>query len=37
MIDVHHPGDGFRGPRARIHGPGPLADGDRGEPGGREG
>lgn len=33
MIDVRNPADGFRGLRARIHGLGPLADGDRGAPG----
>jgi 2-oxopropyl-CoM reductase (carboxylating) len=33
MIDVRNPADGFSGLRARIHGLGPLADGDRGEPG----
>jgi 2-oxopropyl-CoM reductase (carboxylating) len=33
MIDVRNPADGFRGLRDRIHGLGPLADGDRGEPG----
>ena len=33
MIDVRNPGDGFSGLRGRIHGLGPLGDGDRGEPG----
>ena len=33
MIDVRNPGDGFSGLRDRIHGLGPLGDGDRGERG----
>ena len=33
MIDVRNPADRFSGLRARIHGLGPLADGDRGESG----
>jgi 2-oxopropyl-CoM reductase (carboxylating) len=33
MIDVRNPADGFSDLRDRIHGLGPLADGDRGEPG----
>ncbi len=33
MIDVRNPGDGFSGLRGRIHGLGPLGDGDRGERG----
>jgi dihydrolipoamide dehydrogenase len=33
MIDVRNPGDGFSGLRDRIHGLGPLGDGDRGKRG----
>ncbi len=33
MINVRNPADGFSGLRARIHGLGPLADGDRGQAG----